>query len=215
MIATRTLSFVRALPFFLPLVSAMVSFRLLTGGTPSPSARAARMTSFALVSRRDASAWISSFSSCGTRRRRTGLEPASTLRRRPVGVYETPSSSARIPAATSLTLEPRRAVSRTSAPFNGAGILTRMPARCVLLAAKVLAPYQRSAHRGAAGRQLILQRAIAAEERAAAQRSPAASRVGSYGVGCRALPHHVRCDTWTDHGRPVLLAVADRMGPCG
>jgi hypothetical protein len=34
-----------------------------------------------------------------------------------------------MPTATSFTLEARRAVSRTSASFNGAGILTRMPAR--------------------------------------------------------------------------------------
>jgi hypothetical protein len=44
-----------------------------------------------------------------------------------------------MPVATSLTLELRRAVSRTSAPFNGAGVLTRMPARCDLLALKLLA----------------------------------------------------------------------------
>jgi hypothetical protein len=38
-----------------------------------------------------------------------------------------------------LTFELRRAVSRTSASFNEAGILTRMPALFDLLAAKVIA----------------------------------------------------------------------------
>ena len=141
MIATRTLSFWRP-PFLEPFVPAMRSFplRLLCAGTPSPSASAARMTSFALESRRDASAWISSLSSGDTRSRRTGLDPASTLRRRPVGVNGTPSSSDRIPTATSLTLDPRRADSRTSAPFSGAGILTRIPVRfSEVLAVKLLA----------------------------------------------------------------------------
>ena len=52
MIATRTLSFARA-PFFEPFVLAMsfLPLRLLCAGTPSPSASAARMTSFALESR--------------------------------------------------------------------------------------------------------------------------------------------------------------------
>jgi hypothetical protein len=37
-------------------------------------------------------------------------------------------------------LDPRRADSRTSAPFSGAGILTRIPARfCEVLAVKLLA----------------------------------------------------------------------------
>ena len=64
----------------------------LCAGRRARAASAARMTSFALESRRDDSAWIASFSSCGTRRRRTGLEPASTLRRRPVGTYATRNS---------------------------------------------------------------------------------------------------------------------------
>ena len=46
-----------------------------------------------------------------------------------------------MPTATSFRFDPSRAVSRTSAPFKGAGILTRMLALCVLLAAKVLALY--------------------------------------------------------------------------
>jgi len=45
-----------------------------------------------------------------------------------------------MPTATSLRFEERRAVSRTSAPFKGAGILTRMPARfSEVLAVKLLA----------------------------------------------------------------------------
>ena len=93
MMATRTLSLERALPFVEPLVAAMgVSFprpppkgtdrrRFDWKGTPSSSESAARMTSFVLEPRRNASAWIADLSSSGMRRSTTGLEPGSGLRR--------------------------------------------------------------------------------------------------------------------------------------
>ncbi len=81
------------LPFAEPLVAAIgVSFprpppkgtdrlRFDSKGTPSSSESAARMTSFVFEPRRNASAWIASFSSSGMRRSTTGLEPGSGLRR--------------------------------------------------------------------------------------------------------------------------------------
>src|SRR3990170_429966 len=142
MMATRPLSFARP-PLFEPFWVAMGSFLVRPLGMPSPSASAARMTSLALVARRPASDSILILSSGGTRSRMTGLPPASTLRLRPLGVYGTENSSARSPTATSLTFELRRAVSRTSAAFSEAGILTRMLARFrEVLADKVLADYQ-------------------------------------------------------------------------
>jgi len=73
---------VKVAELFEPFVVAMSSLplRLLTDGTPSPSASAARMTSFALAPSWTASAWISPLSPSGTRRRTAGLPPASTLR---------------------------------------------------------------------------------------------------------------------------------------
>ena len=127
MSATRTLSLERALPFFEPLVSAMVSFRLLTRGMPSPSVSAARMTSFALVARArrlgmDLVLQLVAGRGAGGR----GSSLLALCGGGRSAGDETPKLSARMPAATSLTLEPRRAVSRTSAPLRGVGIRTRM-----------------------------------------------------------------------------------------
>jgi hypothetical protein len=63
---------------------------------------------------------------------------------RPEGVKGTSKWSARRPTATSLREALRRAVSRTRAPFNEEGILTRMPFFDVLLALKVLAVYTKA-----------------------------------------------------------------------
>ncbi len=84
------------------------------------------MRSFVFEPRRNASAWISRLSSGGMRSSTTGLGPGSGLLR-PDGVKETPNRSASIPVATSLREPPRRATSRTRAPFNEKGILTRTP----------------------------------------------------------------------------------------
>src|SRR4051794_30864547 len=153
MMATRTLSLERAVPFVEPFFAAMdVSFprpplkgtdrrRFDSNGTPSSSESAARMTSFVLAPVLWASALIASFSSSGMRRRTTGLDPGSGLRRF-VGAYSTANASASIPTATSLRLTRRRALSRTSACFRDGGVLRRTPFRSEVLAVKVLAVYQ-------------------------------------------------------------------------
>src|SRR6478735_3497908 len=110
-----------------------------------------------------------------------------------------------MPAATSLTFEPRRAVSRTSAPFRVAGILTRIPARLrEVLAVKVLAPYQvsfRSVH--------LAVRVVAEHLALRRVRLGVRGRVERGRGG--ALPHDVGRDARPDHGRPVALAVADAV----
>ena len=69
----------------------------------------------------------------------TPLVPGITLRRRPLGVNGTPKRAASCSTATSFRFEPRRATSRTSAPFSAEGIRTMMLVRSEVLAAKVLA----------------------------------------------------------------------------
>ena len=96
------------------------------------------MRSFVFEPSLKASAWIARLSSGGMRRSTTGLEPGSGLLR-PEGANDTPKRRASIPVATSLREPPWRAISRTRAPFNGKGILTRTPLRSRVLAAKVLA----------------------------------------------------------------------------
>ena len=113
-------------------------------GMPSSSASARRMTSFVLDAVRRPRPGSRRFSSSGMRRRMTGLEPGSVLLR-PVGGYATPKRVGEHPTATSFRLTPRRAVSRTSALLSEAGILTRTPFRCAVLAGKVLALYHWSA----------------------------------------------------------------------
>src|SRR5262249_9509371 len=137
------LSLPRPTSFFEPLVVAIGSFRrlLLANGTPSSSASERSTTSLKVLPERAASAWIASLSSSGMRRRRTGLEPGSVLLR-PVGRYEIANDCASSPTATSLSDAPRRAVSRTSAPFKEEGALTRTPFLVAgVLAVKVLAIY--------------------------------------------------------------------------
>ena len=98
------------------------------------------MTSFVLEPRRDASAWISSFSSSGMRRSTTGLEPGSALRRVRRHVLDA-EASARMPTATSLRLAPASCGLAYERPFREEGVRTRTPLRVLqqVLAAKVLA----------------------------------------------------------------------------
>src|SRR6187401_3092561 len=109
-----------------------------------------------------------------------------------------------IPAATSFTLEPRRAVSRTRAPFRDAGILTRIPVRLVLLAAIVLAAYHGLAN-GASRRRVALvdDAAAVAREQLALRGVRLRIACGVVGAGRRALPHDVGRHAGADHGGPT------------
>ena len=129
------------------------------------------MTSFALAPERAASEWISSFSSRGTRRRTTGLAPASTL----------PPPAARLVGhAQALGENAGRDVVDVGAAACGladeralqmGGHPDRMPVRDEVLAAKLLALYQRTRvgrgpnGRGLAVREDPLRRGLSASSR--------------------------------------------------
>src|SRR6187551_3437768 len=115
-----------------------------------------------------------------------------------------------IPAATSFTLEPRRAVSRTRAPFRDAGILTRIPVRLVLLAAIVLAAYHGLAN-GASRRRVALvdDAAAVAREQLALRGVRLRIACGVVGAGRRALPHDVGRHAGADHGGPIARSAPD------
>src|SRR5918995_1769371 len=115
--ATRTLSFERALPLTEPLpdplVEAMRSFRLDAKGISSASESVRSTRSLTL-----------------------------RFRRRPLGVNETPKRSARSATTTSFRFDSRRATSRTTVRLSAGGIRTRIVVREVL-ADKLLALYRR------------------------------------------------------------------------
>src|SRR5918995_1586498 len=144
--ATRTLSFERALPLTEPLpdplVEAMRSFRLDAKGISSASESVRSTRSLTLRFRRRAASLSSRRSSGGMRSTTAPAAPGIAFRRRPLGVNETPKRSAKSATTTSFRFDSRRATSRTTVRLSAGGIRTRIVVREVL-ADKLLALYRR------------------------------------------------------------------------